>query len=291
MDEVAFSLDKAEENVDATIHFLARLPLYDSVKPYTIRYDTGGDFPATNVENEHHHVKIRNMRCHNLSYEKCGFQFCNMSSAMKYEDYGDPGLVKAIHFPEVEACLKKVLRASFVQIINVQQRKRHNSFPIATGEAYEYVQPTIRAHLDYSLESAQDIIRGELGSRAEIIMGRRWQYVNVWHPIRGPLYDWPLAVCDASSVDFDTDTMAADVVEETGDSLEILQVFFNRSQEWYYLPGQLPSEMLIFKNVDSRSSQGATPGTPHAAFDLMTKPPSCNDFHRESIEMRAVVAW
>lgn len=82
---------------------------------------------------------------------------------------------------------------------------------------------------------------------------------SIWHPLKGPLVDWPLAFCDAASVDFDNDTMAGDVVERTK-AFENTQVHFNPQQKWYYLKDQLPSELLIFKNADSESTSGATTG-------------------------------
>ena len=71
--------------------------------------------------------------------------------------------------------------------------------------------------------------------------------------------DWPLAVCDAASVNFENDTMAGDVVERAK-AFENTQVHFNHHQKWYYLKDQLPSELLIFKNADSQSIYGASPG-------------------------------
>jgi len=140
------------------------------------------------------------------------------------------------------------------------------------------------------MDSARDVCRRALGSRAERILAGRWQYVNVWHPLRGPLYDWPLAVCDASSVDVDADTMPGDYVEAHQEA-EDTEVHFNEQQRWYYLPGQLPSELLIFKNADSQAEKGKPFGTPHAAFDLPKKLRSVPEIARESIEMRVFIAW
>src|SRR5439155_25304908 len=78
---------------------------------------------------------------------------------------------------------------------------------------------------------------------------------SVWHPLRGPLVDWPLAVCDASSVDFSTDTMPGDLIDRV-EVFENMQVHYSPQQRWYWLPDQLPSELLIFKNSDSRSLDG-----------------------------------
>jgi hypothetical protein len=73
---------------------------------------------------------------------------------------------------------------------------------------------------------------------------------SVWKPLRGPLHDWPLALCDASSLDADNDLIPADIVYPTYVA-ENLQVHYNSNQRWHYLSGQKPSEVLIFREVDS----------------------------------------
>ena len=71
--------------------------------------------------------------------------------------------------------------------------------------------------------------------------------------------DWPLAICDAETVDFENDTMPGDVVDRDA-VFENTQVHYNPQQKWYYLANQIPSELLIFKNADSGSKFGASPG-------------------------------
>lgn len=71
--------------------------------------------------------------------------------------------------------------------------------------------------------------------------------------------DWPLAICDAETVDFENDTMAGDVVDRDA-VFENTQVHYNPQQKWFYLANQIPSELLIFKNADSESKFGASPG-------------------------------
>jgi hypothetical protein len=45
-------------------------------------------------------------------------------------------------------------------------------------------------------------IAGDLlgASEAERLLGQRFAIINVWRPIRGPVRDKPLAVCDAQSI-------------------------------------------------------------------------------------------
>lgn len=77
---------------------------------------------------------------------------------------------------------------------------------------------------------------------------------SVWKPLRGPLYDWPLAMCDAATVS-DQDIMAHDqVFLDTVRENQMIQ--HNPSQSWYYLAGQTQSELLVFRQVDSEHNQG-----------------------------------
>ncbi|KAF2108839.1 methyltransferase [Lophiotrema nucula] len=277
-------------DISGAIHFLARIPLYDTVKPFDISYNPGNGLPASNFQGELHRVTVRDMRKYDLPYEQCGFRICSLDSAMKYEDYDHEATIKDVHFPEVESCVKEAMNASFVKIFNFSQRRRHPSFPIATGEAYEYEQPISRAHLDATFESAKNVIRDGVGTKADELFVRPWQFVNIWHPIRGPLYDWPLAVCDVSSVDFDADTMPGDSVNENG-IYENIQVHFNDNQKWYYVAGQQQSELLIFKHADSQIEDGVPYGVPHASFNIGTSTDCKPEFLRESIEMAALVVW
>lgn len=74
---------------------------------------------------------------------------------------------------------------------------------------------------------------------------------SVWKPLRGPLRDWPLTFCDVSSVQADhlieTDIIYENVVTEN------LQVHYDAAQRWYYLEDQEASELLVFRQTESRS--------------------------------------
>lgn len=74
---------------------------------------------------------------------------------------------------------------------------------------------------------------------------------SVWKPLQGPVTDWPLAVCDVSSVDRERDYVASDVVARPGFT-ENLQVYYNVSHKWFYLSKQLASEVIVFRQADTR---------------------------------------
>jgi len=72
---------------------------------------------------------------------------------------------------------------------------------------------------------------------------------SVWKPLRGPIKDWPLAVCDSSSLE-DGDMREADIV--FGDRvIENYLVQFNPKQKWYYLSDQTSDEAWVFLQAGS----------------------------------------
>lgn len=76
---------------------------------------------------------------------------------------------------------------------------------------------------------------------------------SVWKPLRGPLQDWPLAVCDAASVDADNLVVSDKVYSDF--ATENIQVHWDARQRWYYLSGQQPDELLVFRQTDSKRKE------------------------------------
>jgi hypothetical protein len=91
---------------------------------------------------------------------------------------------------------------------------------------------------------------------------------SVWKPLRGPIHDWPLAICDAESVDKE-DVTPADVVS-LEQAIENMVVHYNPKQQWYYLSNQEPNELLIFRQADSENRQGQVPSS-HSKAKALSK--------------------
>jgi hypothetical protein len=107
---------------------------------------------------------------------------------------------------------------------------------------------------------------------------------SLWTPLRGPVRDCPLALCDPKSVNFQEDTILVQSVN-TNVVSEFLSLHYSPGQRWYYASDQMPSEALLFHGYDNRRPK--FPGVPHAAFIQDQSVPE--DEARESIEIRAVV--
>lgn len=124
---------------------------------------------------------------------------------------------------------------------------------------------------------------------------------SAWKPLRGPVRDWPLALCDASTINAHEDLVACDRVF-TDFCAETYQVHYSPQQQWYYLSDQMPNEILLFRAADSCSGLGpgessdlydlacvddTRTGVAHAAFRNPNA--SSVDSPRESIEARFFV--
>ena len=78
---------------------------------------------------------------------------------------------------------------------------------------------------------------------------------SVWRPLSGPVRQWPLALCDAASVDAARDLERHHIVGPRRVKTQFL-VHASPEQRWYYLRDQMPNEALLFRQADSAGSLG-----------------------------------
>ncbi|MEH1937986.1 MAG: CmcJ/NvfI family oxidoreductase [Nostoc sp.] len=105
--------------------------------------------------------------------------------------------------------------------------------------------------------------------------------INIWRAI-APVYQSPLAVCDAQSI-APTHLVASDLVyrDYVGESYLIT---YNPTHQWFYFPQMQPSEALLFKCFDS-AKDGRARFAAHTGFDDPTSPPDA-----PAIDMSIVVS-
>ena len=122
---------------------------------------------------------------------------------------------------------------------------------------------------------------------------------SVWAPIRGPVQDWPLALCDASSLNPHA-LHAGDVVFHNFQTENLLLEYYPQHQ-WYYVSEQMPTEAWVFLQGDSRGRPCQYTsltrsfksvlitflGVPHSSFLHPSAPEKVQPRH--SIEVRALV--
>ena len=147
------------------------------------------------------------------------------------------------------------------------------------------------AHVDFDASTLRSWVAKLAPERAELLSGRRLVNVNLWTPVR-PVENWPLAVCDASSVE----------------SSELLHINFGRPEtrqtdefaggfesggfvlahspdhRWYYYPHMQPDEVLAFRLCDTAASDAHM--TAHTAFEDPSSVPGTPK--RMSYEIRTI---
>ncbi|EME81578.1 uncharacterized protein MYCFIDRAFT_121755, partial [Pseudocercospora fijiensis CIRAD86] len=224
--------------VHSTIKFCKRDPKWSHEKAFNLSYLPPPGTQKTNVDHEDIDVTIHDIRPRkdSLSLGREGFQILDLESKLEYEDFFDQEKVQSIFAVELREVLLKSLGASGVLML------------VREGD-----QPITTAHekTDYTIDQVRSLIEEISGTLLSPKV--RVQAVNVWKPLKGPVRDWPLALCDASTLNPSEDLQEIDAVFPTG-FLEGYTVHYSKGQRWCYISDQKPSEMWLFNIADSASS-------------------------------------
>jgi hypothetical protein len=253
-----------------------------AAKPRTYTYSPPppGE-PMSTVVAEPHTVTIRDARpvLPQVSLDREGFDLINFETAVT--NFDDEDAVKSVYYPEVERAVKAATGADRVVIFDHTIR-RH--IPGTYDDRIGPRQPVPRIHVDHTVKSGVDRVRIHLRDEADELLRGRVQIINLWRPIRGPVRDFPLAVCDASTVRFD-ELVAADHIyrDRIG---ETYQVLYNPAHRWFYVPEMRTDEALLLKCFDT-ATDGTARFAPHTAFVDPTTPADAPPRH--SIEVRTLV--
>jgi hypothetical protein len=264
--------------VNAEVVYLAKT----AEKPYSYTYDPPEGVARTNIVGEAHTVPIHDMRpiADGLTLDLQGFALLKAPTTVA--DFYDEAQLEATYYREAEALVKQATGASRVVVFDHTIRRRTHGVEDRTPGIPR--QPVTRIHGDYTEISGPQRVRDLMGAEADTLLRHRFAIVNVWRPIRGPLYDAPLAVCDAGSV-ADGDLVGQDLIyrDRTG---EIYGLTYNPAHRWYYAPAMQANEALLLKCFDSQRD-GRARFMPHTSFADPDAP--ADMLPRESIELRTLV--
>jgi hypothetical protein len=264
--------------VTAELNYLA--PIVG--KPRTYALDPPPGEPKSTALPEPHNVPIFDGRliADQFSLDREGFALVKHPTVVK--NYYDENEVRRVYYPAVEAFLKATLKADRVLIFDHTVRKRAEGAPDVRDGTPR--QPATRVHVDQTDLSGRNRVFEHLPEEANELVKGRVQVINLWRPIRGPLRDAPLAMCDGQSVE-PGDLVASDLIYPNR-SGETYSVKYNANHRWFYFPEMTPDEALLLKCYDS-AIDGRTRFAPHTAFIDPTTPADAAP--RESIEIRTLV--
>jgi hypothetical protein len=250
-------------------------------RPRNYAYEPPPGVPRSNATHEPHRVPIRSARPIAGAVHLDAEGFAVLQHRSDLGDFSDEDEIRRIYYPESERLLKEATGADRVFIFDHTLR-RH--IPGVTDRREGPRQPVLRVHVDHTAKSGPQRVRDLLPEDAEELLRGRVQVINLWRPIRGPVLDSPLAVCDARSVS-PQELVGSDLVyrERVG---ETYSVTYSPNHRWFYLPEMRADEALLLKCYDSKTD-GRARFAPHSAFIDPTVPPDVPP--RESIEIRSLV--
>ncbi len=263
------------DSIVAPLNFLVPM----SEKPVAYNYQPPPGVPVRTGQSVQHQVPIRNARplIDRLSLDREGFVLLHHQTAVT--NFYDEEQIRTIYYPECERVMKAATGAArvvaFDHIVrNAAISAKDNTIKI----------PAKRVHNDYPAWSAPQRVRDLMGAEAEELLKHRFAINNLWRPIRGPVLDSPLTLCDAQSLE-EENLIASDLKypDRTG---ETYSVTYNPNQRYYYFPRMQPDEAVLIRCYDSQL-HGAARFSAHTGFDDPTMPPDAPP--RESLEVRMLV--
>ncbi len=72
---------------------------------------------------------------------------------------------------------------------------------------------------------------------------------SLWRPLHGPNDDWPLVVCDFSSIEEQDMILNDDLHRDR--AVENTLLHSNEKHRWHYIGGQAIEDVLVFRVIDS----------------------------------------
>ncbi len=250
---------------------------------------------------EKHRVTVRDGRSvkDRFTLDTHGFVLAEHESAVS--DFFDSEQVDNIYPDEVTQVVRQLTGADHIALrgwmvrtsgdLSRQQRK-------IVGYTHQggIQPPASDAHVDYMPDRAEamaeHIYKGSFAGEKPY---SRFIASSLWRTFSPPPQDWPLALCDGSTVSGnegtpnalvivdeipDRETMLGELAdEETAITAAVFQ--YNPDHRWWYFSDMNRDEVVLLKFHDS--DQTSTRRVPHTAFH----DPSFADAHtRESIEFR-----
>ena len=252
-------------------------------RPYDFAYTPPAGTAWNNYRSDSWAVRIADARSSVRApeIEREGFMLVRSRSAVR--DFLDEAAIASVYYGEVAELARAAVGGREAYVFDHLVRRREAGPALTFGRKVSGVRPSAngRVHNDYTEMSGPRRMSQVLGDETPA----RYAIVNVWRPIKGPVLDAPLALCDARSVSAE-DLVPSDVHYETRTG-EIYLVAHSAAHRWSYFPEMEPSEALVFKQYDSDAR--AARFVPHAAFDHPQTPAHAP--LRQSIEARVLVVF
>ncbi len=253
--------------------------------------DTPADEQIMEGERKKKLIKIQNARLMNNNFSLHVEGFSLAEKATSVNDFYDDSQLSTLYTPELEDLLVKVTGGSEAVVYDHTRR----STLIAHREKHNARNPVALPHSDYTDSSARQRMRDVFGDGAEEKLKKRFSIVNAWRSIAGTIEQWPLAVCDARTIDDKFMHMVErraphreEPSFEYARPSETQHASYDPNHRWYYFAKMKSEEVLFFKNYDT-DLDGTARYALHSAFEDPSSPIDASA--RQSIESRAFIFY
>ncbi|MDG2002453.1 MAG: CmcJ/NvfI family oxidoreductase [Novosphingobium sp.] len=236
-------------------------------------------------------MAIRSARALSTSLDQQGFLLVDHVTSVADFNLieGDPA-TDQLYNEEMSALLQQVTGASFAIMLGTG-KKRFGESAIDKLAPLINAKPARYAHADNTDISASEMFEYITSATGQQFpKGARWAMYNLWRAVSPPPQDFPLAVCDATSVDPADEVPVTAVTStlSTGDMRhDTTGYLHNPRHRWHYYPDMTKDEVIIFKAHDSQ--ENVLRRVPHTAFTDPTCPPGTPT--RASVESRGLAIF
>ncbi|WFU14558.1 CmcJ/NvfI family oxidoreductase [Bradyrhizobium sp. CB3481] len=227
-----------------------------------------------------HDVDIRNARpiVNTLSLDREGFTLIQHKSATVNER--DPKLAADEYVEEMNAFVKGYFNASWVT--NLRHGTAAPPAQVRSPDAANGNQPTSRlSHIDYAAVSTPAVAAiSDYEQGFKFRPYSRMLLIQTWRALSPGPQDYPLTLCDGSSV-ADADVVTAAFARDDI-AAKVWLAHYNPLQRWYYFPDMSKDEFILFKGFDTETRFNSK--VFHTAFDNRLAHPDAKP--RLSVETR-----
>lgn len=279
----------AELEVQAAVNYI-RNPRVSEAEP-KLEFCTEDETLSTMLTLPGESMQMSSARGIATSLDREGFVLVRHKS--KVEDFElieeDPGIDR-IYTNEMAALLREVTGGAFAMMLG-GGKKRYGESAADKLALLINAKPARYAHADNTDISAQKLFEHiAAASGGGLPMNARWALYNMWRAVSPPPQDFPLAVCDARSINAGDEVPVTAVTTSRGvgdlrhDTTGYLH---NPKHRWHYYPDMTRDEVIVFKSHDSQD--GVARRVAHTAFTDPTCPPGTPT--RASVEARGLVIF
>lgn len=270
--------------------FYVRNPQPDGVPPLT--FVTENETRSTMVVTPGEEVELHDLRGTETVLDREGFVLVPHTSAVPdFHAVEEDPAIDQLYLEEMEAFVAELTGATWVLMLG-GGKKRYGESATDRLEGLANARPARYVHGDVTDVSGPELAAGMAQGTPGVDLDEfsRWAMYNVWRAITPPPQDFPLAVCDARTIEPQDELTVTAVTEMRGvGELRFATAGYlpNPRHRWCWFRDMTPEEVLVFKTHDTDPSRAHR--VAHTAFT----DPTCPDDTptRASVEIRALALF